>query len=135
MSYFRSTAGRVVSCILYLLAGVATGGPMLLYMGLQSSRGSGAFITGDISFVGSVLLVVAAVAAVFGFRGTGYIALTGVFAVWVFYLSMFVSSVSAMAKAGKNAAEVVPLILVGLLMIVSVAYPVASIVGLRRTAT
>jgi len=135
MSYFRSTGGRVVSCVFYLIAGVATGGLMLLYMGLQSSRGSGAFITGDISFVGSVLLVVAAVAAAFGFRGTGYIALTGVIAVWVFYLSMFVSSVSAMAKAGKMAAEVGPLILVSLLLIASVLYPIASIVGLRKTET
>jgi hypothetical protein len=82
---------------------------------------------------GSFLLVVAAVTALFTFRGTGYIALIGVIAVWVFYGSMFFSSMTDAAKAGKMAAEVVPLILVPLLLIASVAYPVASIIGLRRT--
>src|SRR5258708_11616640 len=99
MSYFRSTAGRVVSCILYLIAGVLSGGIMVLFMGMQGSLGSGSpAITMYISLVGSLLSVVAAMTVWFRFRGTGYIALPGVIAVWTFYVAMLLSSMAPVAR-------------------------------------
>ena len=135
MSYFRSTIGRVVSCILYLVAGAATGGLMLLFAGLGASKGSGPFILGDISLIGSSLLIVAAVTAAFGFRGTGYIALAGAIAVWVFYVPLMVPSLTRASGAGKASVPIVPVVLAILLFMVSIAYPIASIVGLRREDT
>jgi hypothetical protein len=37
MSYFLSTAGRVVSCVLYLITGLVSGGIMVMFMGMQGS--------------------------------------------------------------------------------------------------
>ena len=76
-SYFRSTAGRIVSCALYLIAGVFSGGLMFLLIGLAGSLGGPAPIRAHISYFGSLLLVVAAVTALFRFRGTGWIAPRG----------------------------------------------------------
>ena len=71
----------------YLLAAIGTAGNMFAMMSLPKS---GPFIPGDISFIGSLLLLVAAVTALFRFRGTGYISLAGVLIVWVPYLSLFI---------------------------------------------
>ena len=70
-----------MSCALYLIAGVFSGGLMFLLIGLAGSLGGPAPIRAHISYFGSLLLVVAAVTALFRFRGTGYIALTGVIVV------------------------------------------------------
>lgn len=135
MSYFRSTAGRVVSCILYLIAGVLTGA-MAFYLGsLGHSLGSVSSIMDkmiDISLVGSLLLGVAAVTALFSFLGTGYIALTGVIAVWVFFAALLASSLTARVGAGTVILEGVIMLV---LLIASAAYPIASIVSLKRAAT
>src|SRR6266446_7049562 len=57
MSYFRSTAGRVVSCVLYLIAGVFTGWLTLILM--RFSEGStGPLPTMYISLFGSSVLLI-----------------------------------------------------------------------------
>ncbi len=141
MSYFRSTAGRVVSCILYLIAGVLSGGIMVLFMGMQGSLGSGSpAITMYISLVGSLLSVVAAMTVWFRFRGTGYIALTGVIAVWTFYVAMMLSSMAPVARPvarsasrpNKTRLAVAPLVVVPLLLLGSLAYPIASLISARK---
>jgi hypothetical protein len=128
MSYFRSTAGRVLSCVLYLIAGMVTGGLMVMYMRLQTSLGSGSPpVTMYISLFGSLVLVIAAVSATFRFRGAGYIALTGVISVWIFYLAMVLPSVTQPGMMRTDAALL--LVLVG-----SLAYPVAAILGARKAS-
>ena len=119
MSYFRSVAGRVVSCVLYLIAGVLSGGSMLLIMSMW--RGGSPPITAYISLFGSMLLVVGAVTALFRFRGTGYIALAGFIAAWMFYWSP--------TFAPLDPARIVLLVM---LLLVSLSYPIASIVSARK---
>lgn len=122
MSYFRSIAGRVVSCVLYLIAGVLSGGLMFLIMSMW--RGGSPSVTTYISLFGSLLLVIAAVTTLFSLRGTGWIALAGVVAGWVFYWSP--------AYAPLNPARV---LLLMMLLLVSSAYPIAQIVGTRKADT
>jgi hypothetical protein len=139
MSYFRSIAGRVVSCILYLIAGGFSGWLMLMDIGM--SRGRPTPIAEYISLVGSLVLIVAAVIALFRFRATGYIALAGFIAAWMFYVVIFVASLNPPARpvtahAGRPSNRgftVTPLdVVVPLLLLGSLAYPIASIVGMRR---
>jgi hypothetical protein len=94
-----------------------------------------------VSLFGSLALVVAAVTALFRFRGTGYIALTGVIAAWMFYVAMFVAALTPPARPvtahggrpSNTGFTVTPLeVLVPLLLLGSLAYPIASIVGTRR---
>jgi hypothetical protein len=108
---------------------------MILFSGLGASKGSGPFIMGDISLIGSLLLVVAAVTAAFGFRGTGYIALAGAIAIWAFYIALMVPSLTRASGSGKMSVPIVPVVLATLLFMASVVYPIASIVGLRREDT
>ncbi len=128
MGYFRSIAGRIVSCILYLIGGVFTGGTLIIFGGFHASLRSDA-IAGDVMLVGSLLLLAAAVTALFNFHGTGYIALTGVIAIWFFYVSMIIAS---MTRAHWTSRMVSQVALMTLIFVVSVTYPIASIVSMRR---
>src|SRR5215813_15175671 len=121
MSYFQSKAGRLISCVIYLLAAIGTAGIMFAMMSLPKS---GSFIPGDISFIGSLLLLVAAVTALCRFRGTGYISLAGVLIVWVPYFWLFITN------GGRGGP--LPLLEISLLFVLSVAYPIASIIGAKR---
>jgi hypothetical protein len=120
MSYFRSTAGRVVSCVLYLIAGVLSGSLIFFIMAIW--RGGSPAITTYISFFGSLLLVIAGITALFGFRGTGFIAIAGIIASLAFYMS---SDYTKQTPAS--------LALAVLFILVLSIYPVASIVSMLRT--
>jgi len=124
MSYFESRAGRAVTCILYLLLGLLTGLFPMLAGSIKGGHGPMP-LPWDIGLLGSVLLAIAALTAPFRFRGTGYIALLGGIMILVLYLPLFLG----IDRTGRVAAGVDGILVVLVILLVSVIYPVASILA------
>ena len=124
MSYFESRAGRAVTCILYLLLGVLTGLFPMLAGSIKGGHGPMPS-TWYISLLGSVLLVIAALTTPFRFRGTGYIALLGGIMILVLYGPLLLG----FDRTGRIVAGLDEILLLSIILLVSVIYPVASILA------
>ena len=111
---------------------------MLMFMSLGASLGDGkVHATAWISLLGSAVLILTAIAALFRLRAIGYVATGAVLCIWLPYLQMTIASVFATpppSAHGTSHASVslMPLLLWSAVFAVSIIYPVASIFGLRK---